>query len=141
VARKHTTEEQLSRVSLFSRLTKGQLNRLASLVTTIDVPAGRVLAHEGAPGNEFIIIIDGEADIVRGETTITGRGPGDFFGEISLLLDRPRTASVVARTPMTIDVIDRRAFKGFLSDNPELYEPLLEALAERIVLATDLAND
>jgi CRP-like cAMP-binding protein len=139
--RKHITEDQLARVSLFSRLTKGQLNRLASLVTTIDVPAGRVLANEGAPGNEFIIIIDGEAEVVRAGTTLVERGPGDFFGEISLLLDRPRTASVVAKTAMTIDVIDRRAFKGFLSDNPELYEPLLEALAERIVLATDAAND
>jgi CRP-like cAMP-binding protein len=135
--RSHKTDEQLARVSLFSRLTKGQLSRLASLVTTIDVPAGRVLAQEGSAGNEFIVIIDGEADVVRDEKVITTRGPGDFFGEIALLLDRPRTASVVAKTAMTIDVIDRRAFKGFLTDNPELYEPLLEALAERIVLATD----
>lgn len=139
--RRHTTEDQLANVSIFSRLTKGQRSRLASLVTTIDVPEGRVLATEGAAGNEFIIIIEGQAEIVRGGTTITTRGPGDFFGEISLLLDRPRTASVIATSAMTIDVIDRRAFRGFLSENPELYEPLLEALAERIVLATDLAND
>ena len=138
--RNHKTDEKLARVSLFSRLSKGQLSRLASLVTTIDVPAGRVLAQEGSVGYEFIVIIDGEADVVRDGKVITPRGPGDFFGEIALLLDRPRTASVVAKTAMTIDVIDRRAFKGFLTDNPELYEPLLEALAERIVLATDQSD-
>jgi CRP-like cAMP-binding protein len=77
-------------------------------------------------------VISGEANILHGDEVVAVRGPGDFFGEIALLLDRTRTASVVAATDMAVEVIERRDFKVFLTDNPDLYEPLLAAAAERL---------
>jgi CRP-like cAMP-binding protein len=106
-------------------------------VTTIEVEPGRVLAAQGEPGREFIFVLSGDAEVRRDGEFVVERSTGDFFGEISLLLDTPRTASVVATTPMTIGVIDSRAFKAMLRENPELYEPLIKAVGERIVLKDD----
>jgi len=129
--------EQLARVPLFANLSKKDLKHISSLATTIKVNAGRVLADQGQPGREFIIVLDGEAEVRRDGEIVAKRSSGDFFGEISLLLDRPRTASVVATTAMTIDVIEVRQFKAMLKETPELYEPLLRAIADRIVLRDD----
>ena len=129
--------DELARVPLFARLSKKHLQHVSSLVTTIEVEPGRVLAVEGEPGREFIFVLSGEAEVRRDGELVAKRSSGDFFGEKSLLLDTPRTASVVATTPATIGVIDSRAFKAMLRENPELYEPLIKAVGERIVLKDD----
>jgi CRP-like cAMP-binding protein len=77
-------------------------------------------------------VVDGEAEVRRDGKVIAVRGPGTFFGEIALLLERPRNASVVAKTDMTIDVIDRQAFRQLLEEFPDLHAPLLEATAQRL---------
>jgi CRP/FNR family transcriptional regulator, cyclic AMP receptor protein len=129
--------DELARVPLFSGLSKKHLQHLSSLATTIEVEPGRVLAAEGEPGREFVVVLSGEAEVRRNGEFLAKRSSGDFFGEISLLLDKPRTASVVATTPMTIGVIESREFKAMLQENPELYEPLIKAVGERIVLKDD----
>jgi len=129
--------DELARVPLFSGLSKKHLQHLSSLATTIEVEPGRVLAEEGEPGREFVVVLSGEAEVRRDGEVLATRSSGDFFGEISLLLDKPRTASVVAVTPMTIGVIESREFKAMLQHNPELYEPLIKAVGERIVLKDD----
>ena len=96
-----------------------------------------MLAAQGETGREFIVVLAGEAEVRRDGEFVVKRSSGDFFGEISLLLDRPRTASVVATTPMTIGVIEARDFKAMLQENPELYEPLIKAIGERVVLRDD----
>ena len=101
--------------------------------------AGRALLREGELGREFMAIVEGEADVRRGDETIAHYGPGDFFGEIALLSDRTRTASVVATTDMLLEVIEGRDFRGMILDNPELAEPIFAAMAER--LASLGAND
>jgi len=68
----------------------------------------------------------------RDGEVIAVRGPGTFFGEMALLLDRPRNASVVATTDMTIEVIDRQDFRRLLDEFPDLHAPLLEATAQRL---------
>jgi CRP-like cAMP-binding protein len=127
-----SVEDRLAKVPLFSELSKKHLRALARLVTPVDVPAGREFMHEGEIGREFVVIISGEAQVFRDGTVIATRGAGDFFGEIALLLDRPRTASVVTTTDALIEVIERRDFKVFLDDHPELYKVLLAAAAERL---------
>jgi len=127
-----SVEDRLSEVPLFNGLSKKHMRALAGLVTPVAVKAGREFMHEGEIGREFFIVISGEAQILRGGEVIAVRGPGDFFGEIALLLDRPRTASVVAQTDMQLEVIERRDFKVYLSDHPELHEPLLTAAAHRV---------
>ena len=129
--------DQLARVPLFKDLSKKHLQHVSSLATTLEIEPGRVLAAQGEPGREFIFVLSGEAEVRRDGEFVTKRSSGDFFGEISLLLDKPRTASVVATTPMTIGVIEAREFKAMLQENPELYEPLIRAVGERIVLQDD----
>jgi CRP/FNR family transcriptional regulator, cyclic AMP receptor protein len=133
-------EKVLGSVPLFSHLSKRALREVAGLATTIDVDAGRAFIEEGDSGREFFVVLAGEAVISKGDTVIAVRGPGEFFGEISLLLDRPRSATVSAHTQMTLDVIERNDFKRLLLDHPELYEPLLAAAAQRLAELDELAG-
>lgn len=132
-------DEQLAQVPLFSHLSDRHLRSVAGLTTLVEVSAGRALLREGELGREFMAIVEGEADVRRGDETIAHYGPGDFFGEIALLSDRTRTASVVATTDMLLEVIEGRDFRGMILDNPELAEPIFAAMAERLAAlgATD----
>lgn len=130
--RNRSGTERLARIPLFKNLSAKQLSALDRLVTTMDVKAGRALIRQGEPGREFMLVVDGEAEVRRDGEVIATRGPGTFFGEMALLLDQPRNASVVARTDMTIEVIDRQDFKGLLAEHPDLHAPLLEATAKRL---------
>jgi CRP-like cAMP-binding protein len=129
---RHRTGAELAKIPLFEKLSAKQLAAVDRLVTTVDVAEGRELIRQGEAGREFVLVVDGEAEVVRDGEVIARRGPGTFFGEMALLLDRPRNASVVACTPMTIDVIDRHDFRRLLDEFPELYGPLLEATAQRL---------
>jgi CRP-like cAMP-binding protein len=122
----------LAKIPLFQNLSAKQLTAVDGLVTTIDVLAGRELIRQGEPGREFLVVLEGEAEVRRDGEVIAIRGPGTFFGEIALLLDRPRNASVVARTDMSIEVIDRQDFRRLLDEYPDLHAPLLAAVAERL---------
>jgi CRP-like cAMP-binding protein len=125
-------DDQLARVPLFRDLSKKHRANIAKLATPLELEPGRRLTVEGQAGREFFVVIEGEAEIRRDGQVVAERGPGSFLGEISLLLDRPRTATVVAKTAMTVEVISRSDFRNLLSENPELYEPLLAAVAERL---------
>ena len=130
---------ELANVPLFEHLSTRQLAAVDRLVTTLDVAAGRQLMRQGEQGREFIVIIDGEAEVQRDGEVIAVRGPGSFIGEMALLLDQPRNASVVARTAMTIDVISRKDFRRLLDEYPDLYAPLLAATARRLAELDALA--
>jgi CRP-like cAMP-binding protein len=123
---------ELAKIPLFKNLSAKQLAAVDKLVTTIDVAEGRELIRQGELGREFVVVVDGEAEVRRDGEVIAVRGPGSFFGEMALLLERPRNASVVARTDMTIDVIDRQDFRRLLEEFPDLHAPLLEATAQRL---------
>jgi CRP-like cAMP-binding protein len=122
----------LAAIPLFAHLNAKQLAAVDGLATPLDVAQGRELIREGQPGREFFIVVDGEAEVRRGDHVIAVRGPGTFFGEMALLFDRPRNASVLARTDMTVEVIERRDFRRLLDEFPDLYAPLLEATAQRL---------
>src|SRR5690349_24510374 len=91
---------ELAKIPLFEHLSAKQLQAVDGLVTTIDVGAGRELIKQGEAGREFIVVVKGEAEVRRDGTVVATRGPGTFFGEIALLLDQPRNASVTAVTDM-----------------------------------------
>lgn len=122
----------LATIPLFQHLTSKQLAAVDGLATPLDVAQGRELIREGQAGREFFIVVDGEAEVRRGGEVIAVRGPGTFFGEMALLLDRPRNASVVARSDMLVEVIERKDFRRLLDEFPDLYAPLLEATAQRL---------
>ena len=125
-------DERLAKVPLFANLDKKHLQHISSLVTQIDVKQGKTLTREGEHGNEFIIILEGEAEVKVGDEVVATRGPGDYFGEIALISNQPRTATVTATTPMKIEVIGRREFQTMLHDNPGIATELLGIAADRI---------
>jgi CRP/FNR family cyclic AMP-dependent transcriptional regulator len=125
-------DERLAKVPLFAGLDKKHLQQVSSLVTQIDVNEGKDLTREGEHGNEFIIVLEGEAEVKVGGNVVATRGPGDYFGEIALIANRPRTATVTAKTPMKIEVIGRREFQTMLHDNPGIATELLGIAADRL---------
>ncbi len=127
-----STEELLAQVPLFADLSKKHLAQVSNLATRIDFPAGKVLAREGDPGHEFIVILEGEVEITRGDEVVATRAAGSYVGEIALLEHRPRTATVVAKTPVSADVIGQREFKTLLADEPKIAEALQAKSAERL---------
>jgi CRP/FNR family cyclic AMP-dependent transcriptional regulator len=127
-----TTEELLAKVPLFEGLSKKHLQQVSNLATRIDAAAGKVLTTEGDRGAEFILILDGEVEVRRGDEVIATRGAGDYIGEIALIEHQPRTATVVATTPVVLDVIGQREFNTLMHDEPEIAEKVKATAAERI---------
>ena len=125
-------EDQLAKVPLFSGLSKKELKLISQLATYLEEPAGTVLTEEGKPGHEFIIVLDGEIEVRQGGKVVAERGAGAYVGEIALLDHRPRTATVVAKTPVAIEVIGQREFAGLLAEVPELSQQLLATVARRL---------
>lgn len=127
-----TTEARLAQIPLFAGLSKKEIAAVSGLATRLDLPAGRELTKQGEIGREFVVILDGEVDVVIDGNVVATRGPGDFFGEIALLSERPRTATVVAKTPVAIEVIGRREFRALVEDQPGIEAQLQAAMTERL---------
>ena len=131
---RHTwIDEKLAAVPLFEGLSKKQLRRISSLMTRIDRPAGQVLTTEGQRGYEFFIVLEGEVEVRQGDRVIATRRPGDYLGEIALLDRRPRTATVVATTPVSVEVLSGSEFVSLLAEVPELSEQVMATMAQRLV--------
>jgi CRP/FNR family cyclic AMP-dependent transcriptional regulator len=130
--RREWVDEQLSAVPLFAGLSKRQLRRISSLMTRIDRPAGQVLTTQGEPGFEFFIVLEGEVEVRQGDRVIATRRAGEYVGEIALLDRRPRTATVLATTPVSVEVLNRREFASLLAQAPELSEQILATMAQRL---------
>jgi len=130
--RKDAKLELLKKVPLFERCSKKELHEVASLADEVDLPAGRKLATEGATGREFVVIVEGAADVHRKGRKINTLGSGDFLGEIALVAGVPRTATVTTTEPSRLLVVTSQAFKSLLRDSPSIQLKVLEALAARI---------
>lgn len=126
------TEQLLAAVPLFARLAERDIHRIGDLMTRLDVAAGTTITHEGHAGREFIIILEGTATVTVDGEQVATVGPGDFQGEISLLDGGPRTATVVADTPMRLMVASRDEFVELLDEHPVIARKMLPALAHRI---------
>jgi CRP/FNR family transcriptional regulator, cyclic AMP receptor protein len=132
---------QLSHVALFSACSTKELELIAGATTQLRFAAGQEIAREGTAGHEFIVIVEGKARVTIGGKEITILGPGEFFGEIALLDDGPRTATVVAETDILAEVIGQREFSGVVTGSPQLAKKLLVGLARRLRAADlQLAN-
>jgi CRP-like cAMP-binding protein len=122
----------IARVPLFSRLSKGELARIAQLADEVDLPVGKMLTKEGSSGREFFVLLEGSAEVERGGQPIATMRGGDFFGEIALVTDVPRTATVTTTTPVRALVITDRDFRNLLRDSPAIQGKVLEAVASRL---------
>jgi CRP/FNR family cyclic AMP-dependent transcriptional regulator len=130
--RKNAKIELLKRVPLFAGCSKRELDKIAMLADELDLPKAREITHQGAGGHEFLVIVDGSADVVRNGRVVNKLGPGDFFGEIALVSGRPRTAAVRTTGPARVLVVDARGFRTLMRDMPRIQTKVLLALAERI---------
>jgi CRP-like cAMP-binding protein len=122
----------IHKVPLFSRLSKKGLEDVAHIADELDLPAGKLMAKEGDRGREFFVLLEGEADVTKGDKSINTMRDGDFFGEIALVTKMPRTANVTATTPVRVLVITERDFSGLMKRSPEVARGVAEALAERV---------
>jgi CRP-like cAMP-binding protein len=124
--------ELLKRTPLLSDLGRRELEEVERLVDEVDVPAGRVLMREGDAGREFFVLVSGTVGIDRGGTRIRTLEAGDFFGEIALLAEGPRTATATADGPATLLVLGHREFHSLMDKYPAIRTSVLDALAKRI---------
>jgi len=139
-ARQEDKIERLRGVPIFQECSERQLRSVAKIARVFDVAAGTALTRAGEPGDEFFLIIDGTARVEVSADKQLPLQPGVFFGEMSLLDGGPRSATVVAVTPVRLLVISRRHFAALLKEVPGLTHTLLVTLSRRVRQAEERAE-
>jgi CRP/FNR family cyclic AMP-dependent transcriptional regulator len=124
--------ELLKRVPLFAGCSKKELEHVARIADEIDFRPGKTLIKEGTPGREFFVLAEGTAEISRKGRKIDSAGPGDFFGEMALLADQPRNATVTTTSPVDALVVSARSFRALVEDNPLIALKVMRAVADRL---------
>ncbi len=132
MARKKGKIDVLQNVWLFSACTSKELGRIASLVDEAEVPKGATLTKEGAIGKEFFAVSEGKATAKLRGKKLASYGPGDFFGEMALIDQGPRSATITADTPMMLYVLDSRSFSTLIDRHPAVARKILRGLAGRL---------
>lgn len=130
--RRDAKVELLKRTPLFSGCTKSELRELAKTADELDLREGTVLIREGRPGREFFVLIDGTAVVTKQGKKIADLGPGDWLGEIALITDSPRTATVTATSPVDVLVITDRRFRSVVETMPSIALKMLASVGERL---------
>jgi CRP-like cAMP-binding protein len=110
----------LRTIPLFSACTAEDLSRVASVADEIDLREGRRLTTEDAPGGELVVLVEGGAEVHQDGRVVNTVGPGEYVGEVALVTGRPRSATVVATSPVHALVIEGHAFQRLLEDSPDL---------------------
>ena len=130
--RRNAKVEILKRVPLLSQCSKKELGQVALVADELDVREGEVLTNEGDSGREFFLLVEGAADVRRNGRRINTIQAGDFFGEIALVSNRPRTATVTMTTPGRVLVLTDRAFRELMKTMPSIQPKVMAALADRL---------
>ena len=131
------TAEILSKISLFSLMKKRDLRRLSKLTQRHRYQVGDVIVREGARDGRLFVIVSGEVAVIKGlgrpsETFLRQLGPGTYFGEMALIDDYVRTASVVARIDTEVLSLDQWNFRSEIKKYPSVAIELLQTLSRRI---------
>ena len=134
-------ESRLKTVPLFAGLSPAELRRLSSVTDEIVVPAGTRLIDEGRYSHEFLLIQEGNVEVRRGSELIAQLGPGDFAGEIGVMQDARRNASVVASTPLTAIVMTARDLRQVAQEMPSVAAQIDVAIAARSSTPGGAASD
>jgi CRP/FNR family transcriptional regulator, cyclic AMP receptor protein len=122
---------RLESIPLFASLSRKERQRVAQQADEVDVDTGKHLVREGEFAYEFFAIEEGIAEVVRGDQYLAELGPGDFFGEMGLIENAPRSASVIARSPMTAVVMTGSAFRHIDRELPDVAKKIRRAIDER----------
>ena len=130
--RRDAKVELLKSTPLFAGCSKNELRELAKTADELDLREGTVLTREGRPGREFFVLIEGTAQVTKKGKTIAELGPGDWLGEIALITDSPRTATVTATSPVDVLVITDRRFRSVVETMPSIALKVLARVGERL---------
>jgi CRP-like cAMP-binding protein len=124
--------DALKQIEIFRGLGQHELKEIARHVDEVQTDAGEVLVRQGEFGHEFALLVDGRARVERDGRTIAELESGDFFGEMSLLDGKPRSASIITEAPSTILVMHSRDFSFLLDSVPGLAKQMLVELVARL---------
>jgi CRP-like cAMP-binding protein len=119
-------------VPLFAGLSRRHLKQIAEHADEVAFAEGEAIVEVDQPGDSIFVILEGEVKVVRGNRTIARMGPGEFFGEISLLDGGPRTATVVAETPVLTARVFKRSFDRVVTHEPTVASKVLAVVARRL---------
>lgn len=129
---KNSKIELLKRVPLFSGCSKAELRQLASQADEIDLRQGYVLMREDRPGREFVVLVEGTVRVTKKDRTLADLGAGDWLGEIALLTNVPRTATVTATSPIRVLVVTDRSFRRVVESMPSIALKVLASVGNRL---------
>lgn len=133
--------EMMGQAPIFATLTERQLRGLAKTTKVIGYPAGTSIVKQGEPGIAFYIILSGGAEVRQGARTLAKLAPGQFFGEMTLLDEQPRSADVVATAATECAVLSRWEFWGFAKSEPEVLQGVLQEMARRLRAANKALSE
>jgi CRP-like cAMP-binding protein len=122
----------LAALELFKDCDERELVKVQSLMTKLEVAAGRVLTRVDDRGHEFFIISAGQAEVRRDDQLLARLGPGSFFGEMALLDGGVRTATVIAATPLEVYVLSEREFRKLLASSTTVANNMLRVMSRRL---------
>jgi CRP/FNR family cyclic AMP-dependent transcriptional regulator len=134
--RKNAKIALIRKIPLFTHCSGRELGEIAAIADELDLKDGTELTREGKPGREFFVIVEGTADVLIDGKLISSLRQGDFLGEIALITDRARTATVKTKCPVRVLVITARDFRALLARSPEIQRKVLLAMAERLSTAS-----
>jgi CRP-like cAMP-binding protein len=129
--------ELLAGCPLFKGIDADGLTKLAALATSVDFPAGHVIARQGEIGTGFFVIVSGGVRVVRDGNAVAHLGPGEFFGELSVLDRMPRNATVAAEEPTSCLALASWDFENVLLAEPALTLAILRGVAIRLREVTE----
>jgi CRP-like cAMP-binding protein len=132
VLRKNRKVELLAGVPLFAGLSKSELGDIAGVADELDVKSGKTLIREGQRGREFFVIESGGVRVERKGRVVRTVGPGEWVGEIALIADIPRTATVTTLADSRVLVLTDRAFAKLIRDVPSIAQKVLRTVGERL---------
>jgi CRP-like cAMP-binding protein len=133
--------EMLGACPLFGGVSREVLERIASRATDIDFPAGHVIARQNEIGTGFFVVAEGRVRVVRDGIRLAELGPGEFFGELSVLDGQPRNAMVAAVTAVRCLAVASWDLEALIREDGELGLAIIRGLAMRLRAATEAATN
>lgn len=124
--------ELLRSIPLFAGFGRRELERLGQLADQVDLPEGRVLMRQGDAGREAFVMVQGRARVERDGRVVAERTDGEVIGEIALLDEGQRTATVTLTAPSRLLVVGHRDFHALMDEMPEVRLKVLSELARRV---------
>jgi CRP/FNR family cyclic AMP-dependent transcriptional regulator len=137
---KRESATALAAVPMFAGFSKRHLNRLAGETDVLSFAPGQSIVIEGDPGETLFVVLSGQGKVTRRRRKVGSVMPGDFFGELSAIDGGPRSASVVAETPMQVLRLFRRTLMSLISDEPQVTMKLLDGIVRRVRQVDRLQN-